>query len=237
MLSVAICLGFAWGMLSSINNLFPKPQLRHLISFITNESVQERHNNDWQTRVNIHKKASHTANIAMVGDSITQRADWHDLLDRSDVDNRGIGGDTSTLILKRLDSIYKPHYTLYVLMFGINDFYREADTEYVFNNYQTIIKHLTRSNARVIVQSTLYCNPLKAPLGCNDVNKKVYQLNNKLKSMTVPNYNFVDINMALSDNNALKSDLTHDGVHLNLAGYQTWATLLSENILTQYMLN
>jgi lysophospholipase L1-like esterase len=231
---LAVCLGFSWGSLSITHNIFPKPQLRNIVALITQQPSQDKHNEDWQTRVSIHKNAAHKAKVAMVGDSITQRTDWADILDRNDVDNRGIGGDTSTLILKRIDSIYKEHYSTYVLMFGINDFFRGADVDDVYRNYQTIVSHLTKNHAQVVIQSTLFCNPSKAPFGCYEVNQKIKELNHKLRLMNMPNSHFVDINSVFSENESLKSGLSTDGIHLNLAGYQTWAAFLSEHILLQY---
>jgi lysophospholipase L1-like esterase len=231
---IAIGIGFSWGTLSITHNVFPKPQLRTVIALISQQPAQEKHNNDWLERVNIHKKAAHKARIALVGDSITQQANWTDILDRNDVDNRGIGGDTSTLILKRLDAIYKDHYSVYFLMFGINDFLRGAEVDYVLNNYQSIATHLAQKNAKVVIQSTLFCNPSKAPFGCSEVNQKVHQLNQQLQKLELPNIQFLDLNSIFADDTVLRTEMTSDGIHLNLIGYQTWATVLTEYLSDQF---
>lgn len=228
---VTLLLGYTWGALSITHNIFPKPQLREILALVTETPAQEKHNDEWQTRVDLHKHSEHDASIALVGDSITHRGNWVDLLDRTDVDNRGINGDTSTLILQRIDSIYKEHYAVYLLMFGINDFFRDASVDEVFTNYQAIIAKLSQKNAKVIVQSTLYCAPEKAPFGCQDINIKIAELNQKLQSLVMANYRYIDINTELSPTGTLNPEFTSDGIHLNLIGYEKWAEFINQKML------
>ncbi|QBL08500.1 hypothetical protein E0Z06_02710 [Rheinheimera sp. D18] len=231
---VTLLLGYTWGALSITHNIFPKPQLREILALVTETPAQEKHNDEWQTQVNLHQQSKHDATIAIVGDSISHRGDWVDLLDRSDVDNRGINGDTSTLILQRIDSVYKKHYAVYLLMFGINDFFREASVDDVFTNYQSIISKLTHNNAKVIVQSTLYCAPEKAPFGCHDINIKIAKLNQKLQQLNMANVSYIDINAVLSPSGTLNTEFTNDGIHLNLTGYEKWAEFINQTMLKRH---
>ncbi|CEG61063.1 hypothetical protein HRQ65_01095 [Tatlockia micdadei] len=165
----------------------------------------------------------------LVGDSITAAWPWQNLLAKKDIVNRGVSGDTSALILQRMDGILSVRPKKAFLMFGINDFGRGADTEQVFNNYKKIIEILQNAKIKVIVSSTIKCSTNQFYLQPQVINKKVDALNVKLKDFCQKNgITFVDINERLSDpNGGLNEKYTVDGVHLNYAAYQEWAKLLS----------
>lgn len=169
-----------------------------------------------------------SATNVLVGDSITAAWPWQNLLAKSDIANRGVSGDTSSLILQRMDGILAVNPKKAFLMFGINDFGRGADPEQVFNNYKKIIEILQNANIKVIVSSTIKCNANQIYLQPQVINQKVDILNTKLKNFCqAKGITFVDVNEKLSGANGLNEKYTPDGVHLNYAGYQEWAKLLS----------
>ncbi|HKM18502.1 MAG TPA: GDSL-type esterase/lipase family protein, partial [Aliarcobacter sp.] len=65
-------------------------------------------------------KDSDKFSIVMIGDSITDGAEWYELLQNSEVQNRGIGGDTTNGVLDRLNTINKSIKKAFI-MIGIND--------------------------------------------------------------------------------------------------------------------
>ena len=79
-------------------------------------------------------KYSDKFSIVMIGDSITDGAEWYELLKNNEVQNRGIGGDTTKGILDRLDTINKSIKKAF-LMIGINDIagYKTVDEIYPLN--------------------------------------------------------------------------------------------------------
>src|SRR5215469_2048183 len=60
-----------------------------------------------------------TGRIIFLGNSITQFGDWKKLLNDSTVINRGIGGDITFGVLKRLDDVIKRQPSKLFLLIGI----------------------------------------------------------------------------------------------------------------------
>jgi lysophospholipase L1-like esterase len=88
--------------------------------------------------------------IVFLGNSITERAEWQELLadSRYPVLNRGIGGDNSFGILARIDEVLRGRPRAIFLMDGINDQFRKLPQEVSVNNYKRIIKRIKRSHQR-----------------------------------------------------------------------------------------
>ena len=160
-------------------------------------------------------------NIVMLGDSITQNIVWNDLLGRSDVANRGVGGNTTKDILNRLDQIYIPKPQLCFIMAGINDLTRRKSVDETFRNIEKIIECLKQHHIIPIIQSTLFTQNF------DDANIKVFRLDQLLKTYSIENsIEYLDINAILSNDHKLIAQYSKDGVHLNDRGYQWWGKYL-----------
>lgn len=99
-------------------------------------------------------KSRSDADLVMLGDSLTDGGAWNELLGRS-VANRGVGGDTSDLLLKRLDASMPDSARTVAIMIGLNDL-KDDDfsPERTTANVEAILKRL--KGRRVILQSVLY---------------------------------------------------------------------------------
>jgi len=167
--------------------------------------------------------ANNTYKIAMLGDSITDWGEWNELFERNDIINRGISGDSTDGILKRLDGINSSVSKVFI-MIGINDIGKGKSVDYVFNNYKKIVTMLKQKNIQPIIQSTLFVNPVKIH---NRKNSDIEELNNKLKKYAIENdLVYIDLNMKLSKDKKLQSDYSYDGLHLNGDGYKAWKEVL-----------
>ncbi len=157
--------------------------------------------------------------IMMIGDSITDRGLWNELLDRNDIVNRGISGDTSIGLYNRIN-IYNIGLKKVFIMIGINDLLRGQSVDHVYKNYIQIVTYYKANRIIPVVQSTLYIN--------DDVNSKinlkVKRLNRLLqKYCQSQKITFLDLNMVLSPEGYLNSKFTNDSIHLNGDGYKIWA--------------
>jgi lysophospholipase L1-like esterase len=155
--------------------------------------------------------------IVMLGDSITAQGDWPSLLKRNDVVNKGVSGDRTADVLRRLEEIFnlKPKWCL--VMIGINDILSGQPVERIYENICKIIDGLKMHEIRPIIQSTLFL------AGPDPQNEKVEALNQKLKNLAEErNILYLDLNSVLAPNKQLLTSFTHDGLHLNDAGYQVW---------------
>ena len=163
--------------------------------------------------------------IVMLGDSITYKVDWNELLSRTDVANRGIGNDNTKGFINRLSDIYVLNPETCFIMGGINDFIRGVSANKVFINYTKILKDLQNNGITPIIQSTLYVSETIS--NWSIINKKVDELNKMLREYAnKEDVIFIDVNKELSTGGALDSIYTYDGVHLLGSGYVKWRDLI-----------
>jgi lysophospholipase L1-like esterase len=183
----------------------------------------------WRERTSLFHNFGRQADVVMVGDSLTDGAEWSEIFPNQLIVNRGIDNDTTEGVLERLDDILALKPKAVFVMIGINDFTdvsRSADS--VFLTYHSIVSRLERSGTRVVVQSTLPCNEAKgAWKSCSTINSRIRQLNSRLKTLTSRRVSYVDLLPALAGSTGLRDELTYDGVHLNGQGYQLWKNAIA----------
>lgn len=166
-------------------------------------------------------KGSDKFSIVMIGDSITDGAEWYELLKNNEVQNRGIGGDTTKGILDRLDTINKSIKKAFI-MIGINDIGRYKRVDEIYNNYIKILEDLERKDIKVYIQSVLYVG--KNFPNSDYFNKEVKNLNKKLEQIANDkNIDFIDLNSIFAPNDYLEKIYTDDEIHLNGKAYILWA--------------
>lgn len=187
-----------------------------------------QHHSEWTKKHYVEKIAEFKANplefgdIVFIGNSITEQGgNWGKRFDNPKVKNRGISGDVTAGVLKRLGEInyYKPKKVF--LKIGINDLFKDALTpEYVANNIKAIVAkiHLESPNTKIYVQTIL-------PTTKNNPKKEIIKATNDiLKAMpTSKNLQIIDLHSIFADQNDLMiSSYTSDGLHLNESGYNVW---------------
>ena len=170
------------------------------------------------------------ANVVMLGDSITQAVDWHELLQRNDVVNRGIRGDSTEGMLNRLHYIYKLKPKIAFVMGGINDLkFNESTPEEIANNHRKIVTELIERQIKPVLTSTLYVSSSERKH--KRINEKVDQINDLLKKLAEEkNITFIDLNSKLANGHALDKKYTIDGVHLMGNAYQIWGDEISKEL-------
>ena len=183
----------------------------------------------WRERTSLFHAFGRQADVVMLGDSLTDGAEWQEMFPDQLIVNRGIDSDTTDGVLARLDDILRLRPKAVFVMVGINDF---ADTsrsvDVVFGTYQSIVSRLERGGARVIVQSTLPCNEAKgAWKSCSTINGSIRKLNARLATLASARVSYVDLTAALAASSGLRDEFTFDGVHLNGEGYRLWRTAIA----------
>ncbi len=165
------------------------------------------------------------AKVVVLGDSISERADWNQLLSRTDIVNRSISTDTVEGFLTRLPDVYalNPDYCL--MMGGINDILSGTPVDEIMNNFVRIVEILRAHKITPVFQSTLYVST--EVLQWEENNRQVDELNRRLKEYAATEkIEFIDVNKGLSENGALNPKYSYDGVHLVAAGYAKWREML-----------
>lgn len=146
---------------------------------------------------------------------------------------QAIAGDTSAMLLQRLEIFGRSQPSVILIMIGINDIICGQTDETILENYQKIISHLQQVHpqAEISIQSILphsggswdRQNEL-----LSTSNTRIRQLNQQLQAIaTTAGIKYLDLHPIFADSQGnLRSELTTDGLHLSRAGYQVWRSAL-----------
>ncbi|MBT9243414.1 lysophospholipase [Vibrio splendidus] len=173
-----------------------------------------------------HRHFSPNSDLVMFGDSITEWAPWADIFRDVSMVNRGLAGDTTTGMLRRIDTTLNVKPKLVCFMAGINDLAQGYDVEHIYQNYIDMLKVWQENDIRILVQSTLYVGSKLQGL-----NPSVELLNSKISEYcSQQGIAFLDVNSVLSPNQLLSNEYSCDDLHLNAKAYQVWAEVLQPAI-------
>ena len=174
--------------------------------------------------------------IVFVGDSITDLY----ILDDHYADlslacyNRGIGGDTTAGVLRRLKvSVFDVAPSSVVLMIGTNDINGGVDEVTILERYERIIDEIYGAMPEV----RLYCVsiiPQNADIEkgghvvLSDTTARILSINPKIRALVEEKgATFVDLFPLLADEeNHLIYDYSDDGLHLNETGLSVWTRIM-----------
>ena len=179
---------------------------------------------DWKT-------SKEEAPIVMVGNSHFEYVEWNSMFPDKKIANRGIGGDCTINILRRMDSILSLKSQKAFVQVGLGDFNDlNLSVEEVFLNYQKMVGILHENIDDVYILSTIKINPEKMGNDSARLNYLLDELNIKLASLVSPGVHFIEVNHGLCNDAGLRHELTDDGVHLNLEGYAVLRELLRSSL-------
>ncbi len=227
-------LSFGWGYLAATDKLFPFGQIEAVKGyFAAPPSETPQPSAYWLEKSSFFDTFGAHASVVMIGDSITDGAEWREMFPGAAIANRGIDGDTTGGVLRRMEGIKSVHAKKAFIMIGINDLGKQGRTvDAVFGDYGRIVSQLVQGGVKVFVQSTLVCNEAKASwIACAAIQGKIRQLNARLATLASGNVAYIDINAGLAGKGGLKAELTYDGVHLNGDGYRIWKNEISKFLL------
>ncbi len=210
---------FLYGVMTVQYKIFPFEQLGALKQLVIPTPSPSYSDHFYHKKSFFEQHGGHDYDVVFIGDSITEDAEWEDLFPSLKIANRGISGDRTDGVLKRLDSIYSTNAKKAFIMIGINDFSAGAEVNDVLENYKSIVSNLVAHGMQPYVQSTILAGNRRAEL-----NIKIMALNDQLKKMTAENktVTYIDLNAGLAKGLVLDSKYSEDGVHLNGSGYAVW---------------
>jgi len=167
------------------------------------------------------------ADIVMIGDSITDHADWDELFPNISIVNRGISGDTTEGVLLRMASIYSANAKKAFIMIGINDLSKKIPISKILSNYEGIVVRLKQHGILPYIESVLPVGNTHAYL-----NENVVKLNSKLKELSKKeNVVFIDLDKVFAQNGMLNPIYSSkDDIHLNGEGYFVWKNSIKKFI-------
>ena len=173
--------------------------------------------------------------VIFLGNSLTEYADWKQLLADSTVINRGIAGDNSFGVLDRLGDVIVRQPDKVFVEIGINDISQDIPVAILVKNVFAIVAEVqTRSPAtKIYVHSILPTN--------DNVKKEYPEAYHKNAQAAIVNgqlaqnaekigFTYIDLSSKVKDeqDNLDRKYAEPDGLHLNKAGYAVWVKLLKE---------
>jgi lysophospholipase L1-like esterase len=180
----------------------------------------------WQCEVEKYRMLykSDSIDLFFLGDSHMEQCEWQELLPEFRCANRGIGGETTSGLLLRLNSLPENGRKRTVfLQTGTNDLFSESSPEEISNRYEEILKWLISRDYNP-VPSLVF--PLRYQ---PELNKKGELLNSSIRSLAGKYHcRLININPMISENGQLSAGASSDGVHLNANGYAIWLKEISQ---------
>jgi lysophospholipase L1-like esterase len=167
--------------------------------------------------------------VVVLGDSLTERGEWAELLERP-VANRGIAGDTVADVRARLDDIVALEPRVLFVLVGVNDLAAGAWPAVLAIQHAALATDLRRRlpRTRIIVESLL---PIRDEIVARDgalTTAAVRRTNELVQRATAGSgAEWLDVHAVLADaTGELDPRYASDGVHLSPAGYRAWAAAL-----------
>ena len=174
-----------------------------------------------------------TGKILFLGDSMTEMGDWKKVTGDTTVINRGIGGDITFGVLKRLKDITDRKPSKLFILLGINDIGKDIPDAVIADNYLKIVKeiHTKCPETKIYVQSVLPVNPTLPHFPQHyDKEEHVLSVDKLLRANAkAGDYTFIDIcHLFVDANQRLESRYTIEGLHLKPEAYVIWANYLKK---------
>lgn len=183
--------------------------------------------------------------VVLVGNSIT--ANWSnlrpDFFTKSGYLNRGVGGNSSSQILLRLQhDVLALDPDIVVLNAGINDI-GEADgfysEEFTMRNFQSIVDICKNRGVTLILSSVLPGSTIRVNRfrQIEQIEEKVSHLNLQIQSLATQNaLKYIDYHSKLkNEDGSFNNKYNFDGIHPNVEGYIVMENLLQETVNQVYL--
>ena len=176
-----------------------------------------------------------SSDIVFLGNSLTDGAEWNELLDNRHIKNRGIVGDIVQGYIDRLDPILRGKPKKIFIMGGVNDISHDVDADSIARVTEKLIVMIKQGSPRtkIYLQSLLPFN--------NDVRmwkllknrEHVVREANVLLEKVAARQGVTWINLyplMVDGDGKLKREYTNDGLHLMGEAYVVWRDMLKKYI-------
>ena len=164
--------------------------------------------------------------IVFLGDSIIAGGEWEEIAPGLRIRNRGIGGDRTEDLLKRLEHVTSGHPRQLFILIGTNDLADGVSQDEIVRNLESILDRVRdeSSGTRVHLHEVL---PRKGAY-----RERILSLNAEIARLAGERglalvrvfFRFAD------ERGAIRPELTYDNLHLSGVGYREWQTALVEHL-------
>jgi lysophospholipase L1-like esterase len=174
-----------------------------------------------------------TGRVIFLGNSITEMGNWKKATGDTTVLNRGIGGDITYGVLKRLKDITDRQPSKLFILIGINDIGKDIPDAVIADNYLKIVNevHSKCPQTKIYAESILPLNPTMKNFPQHyDKEEHVLAVNKLLQTnAAIGKYTYVDIfHLFVDSDGRLKSELSYEGLHLKPPAFDIWVAYLKK---------
>ena len=173
----------------------------------------------------------YSSDIIMLGNSLTDGAEWNELFDNCHVKNRGIVGDIIPGFFERLEPILKGQPRKIFIMGGVNDISHGVSADSIVSAMTQVVTTIQARCPKtdIYVQSMLpFNNDVRLWKLLKGREQVVVDGNKGLESMCQRlGVTFINLYpLFVGENGKMKPEYTNDGLHLMGGAYLIWRDAL-----------
>lgn len=173
----------------------------------------------------------YSSDIIMLGNSLTDGAEWNELFDNCYVKNRGIVGDIIPGFFERLEPILKGQPRKIFIMGGVNDISHGVSADSIVSAMTQVVTTIQARcpKTEIYVQSMLpFNNDVRLWKLLKGREQVVVDGNKGLESMCQRlGVTFINLYpLFVGENGKMKPEYTNDGLHLMGGAYLIWRDAL-----------
>lgn len=173
----------------------------------------------------------YSSDIIMLGNSLTDGAEWNELFDNCHVKNRGIVGDIIPGFFERLEPILKGQPRKIFIMGGVNDISHGVSADSIVSAMTQVVTTIQARcpKTEIYVQSMLpFNNDVRLWKLLKGREQVVVDGNKGLESMCQRlGVTFINLySLFVGENRKMKPEYTNDGLHLMGGAYLIWRDAL-----------
>lgn len=173
----------------------------------------------------------YSSDIIMLGNSLTDGAEWNELFDNCHVKNRGILGDIIPGFFERLEPILKGQPRKIFIMGGVNDISHGVSADSIVSAMTQVVTTIQARcpKTEIYVQSMLpFNNDVRLWKLLKGREQVVVDGNKGLESMCQRlGVTFINLYpLFVGENSKMKPEYTNDGLHLMGGAYLIWRDAL-----------
>ncbi len=181
-----------------------------------------KENRAYRMQTELYKLYNQKFKIVMFGNSFVSFIQWQELMNRTDIANRGIGGDVTEGMVNRLQSVVACEPEICFVEGGINDINHHLSYSQYIQNVGIILDTLLAHNIKPVCFSLLHITD--AYEESDYANQQVILFNKGLDSIaSAKKVQVINLNTRMSKGDRLMDEYAEkDGVHLNAKAYEIW---------------
>lgn len=170
----------------------------------------------------------HKGDIVFVGTSLTQGFPLQEMFRNTHLLNRGVGGNTTSDILKRFYEVANREPGKVFIEAGINDLTKGLSIDSVMKNVDSLVRICRIKNPKV----KLYLHSILPTRGEQGKwNYQIVDFNKRMEQYCKDGgLTYIDTHSAFTKVSEMNPALTTDGIHLTAEGYKTWKGIIEKYI-------